>query len=482
MIQLREQHSKFLQKQMFHPFLSDIIANTICADLLDYLPRDRMNLGMEYSRHDRIQRFLTIRPGTLYCNEGLRLSILVTRTQKGGQRRDVATAVLKIMRERYEMAERVYYHHKKAAVSSMLATLVEICPKPKDEENVYPAPWTSETYKPHILHFTDASLIDYLGTVPLDTKSEEPPKRKLDIKKAKLLQRKLYLGIKYKRKELYRTLLVLDTDLVHASAHSLGYFASDFRSEKRYKIEEQLATSANAEIGDVLIYCPSANMQAKEVDARLEIIPGQILPLSTQQKLFAYNEDVRVLQQYYKDLWRSYIFVSKDIFDDKRRCKTIIDKFCERYNIKKMVAYGKVRTHEFDTDEEAVIRITEPINQFLYNPGNGGLPFDDAPTPIITSFYKKAMRSYDEIKSADELNRKQKLTSLFVVAALENNNERVADDLQRDLLNNYIQDISAGRKTFPLQRKGGKPYETFKAFEEALLNAALGLTEESKTE
>jgi HD superfamily phosphohydrolase len=166
---LRNWHNCFVNKErnMFHPFMSDVIANTICADLLDYLPRDRMNLGMEYSQHDRIQRFLTIRAGTLYDNEGLRLSILVTRRQKGGQRRDVATAVLRIMRERYEMAELVYYHHKKAAVSSMLATLVEICPKPNDDESVYPAPWTSDTGESHILHFTDSSLIDYLGKAPL---------------------------------------------------------------------------------------------------------------------------------------------------------------------------------------------------------------------------------------------------------------------------------------------------------------------------
>ena len=52
------------------------------------------------------------------------------------------------MRERYEMAERVYYHHKKAAASAMLAKMLEMVPenrRPRDDEQVYPAPWGTMT-------------------------------------------------------------------------------------------------------------------------------------------------------------------------------------------------------------------------------------------------------------------------------------------------------------------------------------------------
>jgi HD superfamily phosphohydrolase len=464
---LRNWHDKFVKEGKFHPFMSDIIANTICADLLDYLPRDRMNLGMEYRQHDRIQRFFTIRPGSLYSNEdydeGLRLSILVTRTQKGGQRPDVATAVLRIMRERYEMAERVYYHHKKAAFSSMLAKLVEICNKPLDSENVYPAPWTSDICESHVLHFTDSSLIDYLGKLPIPTEFG-------------WLQRKLYLGIKYKRKDVYRTLLVIDTDLVQASHYTVGYFAKDLRGKQRKDIESILASAAGVRNGEVLIYCPDSKMQSKEVDARLEIITNQIHPLSTQQKLFAYSEDVRVLQQYYKELWRSYIFVSKEIFEDRKKCKIIVDKFCEIYNIKQVVAYQKVRKYGFDSDEETVIKVMEPIHQFLYNPDNGGLPFNDTPTPIIASFFKKAMQRYDEIKSDNDPSKM--LTSLFIVATLENCSDGLTDEASKNSINKYLHEVSDGQRTFPLQR-AKEPYKRFEEFKEALLIAVLGPPEDT---
>ena len=133
---------EFMRDGLFHPFMSDVVGTTICADLLDYLPRDRQNLGMEPRFHTRLQRYLTVRPGTLYPGEGLRLSTMVTRKQHGGQRKDVATAVLDIMRERHEMSERVFYHHKKSAAGAMLAKLVAIAGtgKPRDGGSIYPAP------------------------------------------------------------------------------------------------------------------------------------------------------------------------------------------------------------------------------------------------------------------------------------------------------------------------------------------------------
>ena len=269
-------YEDFTDRQMFHPFMSDIVGNTICADLMDYLPRDRQNLGMEHRFHSRLMRYFTIRQGTHSREDGLRLSILVTRKGRGGQRRDVATTVLDIMRERYQMAERVYYHHKKAAASTMLAKLADLAnrvnQKPRDDSDIYPAPWNegegAGPEVPHVTHLSDLELIDYLGRVRLP--AQQRP-----------LQRRLYQGLRYRRTTLYRTLLVIDTDLVHFSSREIGFFADLFRGNDgrdRQKLEEQLAKQAGGEDGDVLIYCPSPNMQAKEVDVRMEIHEGRMLP------------------------------------------------------------------------------------------------------------------------------------------------------------------------------------------------------------
>jgi HD superfamily phosphohydrolase len=369
---LTDWYKSCVQRDLFHPFMSDIVGNTICADIMDYLPRDRQNLGMEPRLHTRLQRYFTIRPGTLYPQEGLRVSIMVTRKGRGGQRRDVATAVLDIMRERYEMAERVYYHHKKAAASAMLAKLVALArdKRPRDDDQIYPAPWMqppSADAIPHMTHLSDFGLIDYLYSAAEQASDSDLPHR-------------LYSALRYRRRDMYRTLLVVDGDLVSESRHSISYFAKDLRgtddeptSEGRLSLESQLAAAAGANDGDVIIYCPSPTMQSKEVDIRVEIVADRILPLRVQRESFAYHADVAVLQQYYEELWRAYIFVSPEVFSNATKCKAVVDAFCEHYSIPPVVAYNKVRNHDFVIGQGVTITdALEHIQRFFDN-----LPFRD---------------------------------------------------------------------------------------------------------
>ena len=315
---LKEWYLDFTREKLFHPFMSDVIANTICADILDYLVRDQTNLGVECRAQNRIHRYFFIRKGTLKDDEGLRLTIMVCRPDKGGQRRDVATTVLDIMRERYEMAERVFYHHKKAAASTMIAKLLEISPaRPRDDYNIYPAPWTpprsaldpaDETrgeasmavlaevnqpphrsqsdqvvngadgtatgaaargaLPPHLTHLSDDEIIDWLGI----TKHCEANG---DIHVE--LRRKLWLGLRYRK--LYRTLLVVDRDLAANAPQPPEHLAEelwgtpgdkariDRARSNRQELETKLVQAANsaggrAAEGDVLVYCPSAKMQS----------------------------------------------------------------------------------------------------------------------------------------------------------------------------------------------------------------------------
>ena len=383
---------------------------------MDYLPRDRMNLGMDHRLHDRLFRYFTIRPGTLYPpEEGLRLSILVTRHGRGGQRRDVATTVLDIMRERYQMAERVFYHHKKAAASAMLAKLTELAGlsdrKPRDDDLVYPAPWSTTAphtgIVPHVTHLSDSELIEYLRRVEVPTANEK-------------LRAKLYQALRYRRKGLYRTLLVIDSELSHASPGDIGTFANLFRENEgrdRHNIETELAIAANASEGDVLIYCPSPKMQAKEVDVRVEIIENRVLPLRCQKESFAYRADLAVLEQYYEELWRAYVFVAPEVFEHAAKCRAVVDSLCEKLDLPKDLAYKKVRGHDFHaTAEFATSRATEHFGQFVRT-----LPFSDLPRDVLSRFFAEASR--------DDLLTKQltsgestdpRLSSLFEVATLRN--------------------------------------------------------------
>lgn len=407
---LKNIHEKFFNSgaKIFQPFMSDIVGNTICADLLDYLPRDRKNLGMEFRTHTRLQRYLTLRPGTLYDGEGLRLSIMVTRKQRGGQRRDVATAVLDVMRERYELAERVFYHHKKAAASSMLAKLAELSieQKPKDDDKIYKTSWQDSCIRPtHMIHFDDTSFIEYLG--------------KANVAKERIpLRDKLFMGLRFDRRRIYRTLLVVDSDVITSSQFSFDYLLQDLREDEkgnlsnsgRIKLEEKLAKAAGRDYGDVLVYCPSEKMQAKEVDARLEIQYGRIVPLRCQRDLFTYNADINVIEQYYHNLWQMFVFVDPDIYQNRAQCRNIVECLRKEYRFSKMVLYTKVRNFPLHLENEVSPHDAIYYTSSFLGEGSFGKVVEDIPQPIIASFlnsvsddehYLSILHDKGEIDSAD---------------------------------------------------------------------------------
>jgi HD superfamily phosphohydrolase len=493
--QLKEWHESFLDEKLFHPFMRDVVGNTICADLLDYLPRDRANLGMEPRLHSRLQRYFVIRDGKLYDKEGLRLSVMVTRRRRGGQRRDVVTAVLDIMRERYELAERVFYHHKKAAASAMLAKLVELVadygkddrsqndenPKPRDDEYIYPAPWEEGAARtiipPHMVHLSDAALIDYLGHVEL--RSSRATKAHRD------LQTMLYAGLRHRRRGVYRTLLVVDTDVVEASPHPIGYFAERLRgkrgapsSKERKELEGTLAAAAHVPDGSVIVYCPSPAMQAKVVEARLEISEGRILPLSTQRESFAYQEELAVLERYYKELWRAYVFVSPEVFSKPQQCKAIVDGFCSSFSIPCATAYRKVRTHDFEIAEGVTIgRAFMAVQQFLVT-----LPIKTIPREVPEGLLGAAAEDAKFLSlagSGDKAETERRLNALLevwtlraAIPRLTGNGQKRRSQVAR--IERYCEGVMAGEKPMLTSKRGHDEWDSFASYQDELLRDVLG--------
>lgn len=470
LLKLKSWHQEFTRDSLFHPFMSDVVGNTICADLLDYLPRDRQHLGMEPRFHTRLQRYLTIRPGTLYPNEGLRLSVMVTRKQHGGQRRDVATAVLDIMRERYEMSERVFYHHKKAAAGAMLAKLVELAgaKKPDDKGSIYPAAWDIDSSSrpiPHIVHLSDFELVDYLGEVSLEDTG------------LIRLQKRLYAALRYRRSDMYRTLLVIDTDLAQSSRHSISYFEAELRNVDaagkaagRIGLEKELASSAGLEGGDVIVYCPSPKMQLKLVDARLKINDGRVLPLRVQRESFAYAADLDVLQQYYQELWRSYVFVAPSVFRDPVKCKAVVDAFCAHFGIPAALAYRKVRTHDFSLGEGVTIsRAFSAVQSFL-----NSLPIGELPPKVSAALLAEAAKDSSFLAAVSSGgDAAQRLTALLHIAVLETQPGPSGRRLKKADVTNitaYVASIRMGNNAVQLAAARDAA-DSFQAFADSIFDA-----------
>lgn len=107
-----------------YPFVGDVVNNTICADLLDYLQRDHLFTGLPLALGDRFMDNFYVARSDLPSDHAEHLILRVTR--KGESRIDTISEMLKYLRYRYEITERALYHKTKLAYDAMLGKLLEM--------------------------------------------------------------------------------------------------------------------------------------------------------------------------------------------------------------------------------------------------------------------------------------------------------------------------------------------------------------------
>lgn len=105
-----------------YPWVEDIVGNTICADLIDYLPRDHLYTGLPIALGHRFLESFFVTP-TGGGTKQERMALMLHRN--GHERIDVATELLKYLRYRYELSERALVHHAKLAADAMVGRLLE---------------------------------------------------------------------------------------------------------------------------------------------------------------------------------------------------------------------------------------------------------------------------------------------------------------------------------------------------------------------
>ena len=106
-----------------YPFVADIVGNTICADLIDYVKRDHHNTGLPLQIGHRFLDGFFVTPPTR-ATYASRMAVQIARD--GRERADVVTELLKVIRYRYEDDERILVHHAKLAADAMLGKMLDM--------------------------------------------------------------------------------------------------------------------------------------------------------------------------------------------------------------------------------------------------------------------------------------------------------------------------------------------------------------------
>jgi uncharacterized protein len=259
------------------PYWSQILADTICSDILDYLQRDAYFTGLQLGVDPRVASYFKIEraSGNLYLDLAKRELL----------REDILSEAIRLLEARYYFSERVYYHHAKVASGALVARAVELAVAHDlvREEDLYDC--------------TDDSLLTLLETRAARGEAE-------------LARRIAGLCRRFRERRLPKRACVFPRHENREQQDELvaRYFAPEAR-EARGRVEERIADLVHFATGErveVMLHCPAKRMQLKEAATHVRW-PGA----SAVQPLSAFAERVprlADLERAYRELWKFYVF------------------------------------------------------------------------------------------------------------------------------------------------------------------------------
>lgn len=264
-------------------FISDIVKGCISADLLDYLKRDSYFCGLNIGYDERLFRYFSI----------INNRLVIKLNKNGIFRYDAFTEVVNLLRARYIMTERIYYHHTKIASSIMISKLVQAA-----AENGFSIE--------DIYQLGDDTLLYKIGNFVSND----------------LILRRLKYNI-INRKLFKRCFLHKSHDIPVEKIDDLYLNKRKIKDRVEKKIAKKLKISFN-EIG---LYCSPANMYLKEADALCEMAPNKIMMLKDINSF-----DIKAISQKHRGIWKIYLFISEDRIDLSEKAGIICQEELEIKN------------------------------------------------------------------------------------------------------------------------------------------------------
>jgi HD superfamily phosphohydrolase len=242
---------------------SEIVSSTIDADLLDYLRRDGYFTGLSHDYDDRVFRYFAIADG--------RLALRMAR--HGMERFDARSEVIQLLRMRYFLTERVYYHHTKVVAGAMVSKAVEL------------ALDCGELHESDLLTLNDWTLLEHLAH------SSNPAV--------------VALSDRLRNRDLLKRGFVVSSQTVGPArrAELIGHYHES--RAHRAQAEARLAAELGLPPGELIIYCP-AQTAMKEAAALVVTAGG---PRRLNDENGAAYAEIRAIEERYADLWRLYVFV-----------------------------------------------------------------------------------------------------------------------------------------------------------------------------
>ena len=296
----------------------DVIGNTICSDLIDYLHRDWLHIGKPRVFDPRLLDYMQILTRTRLGRREDRLVIHLGKRRR--PRPDAVTAILDLLESRYQLSEIALYHRVKLAAAAMLERAIAEYRDTFDPEEQRAA---LEDLIPDLLQCSDLEVLDLLARRLENRKGKGDPKR---IASAIDLTRRLRV------RRLHRDLHILYADelggperaaqLAELYCGKPDESGEEAREAVRLAAENRLMAVRNLEEdfhlppGSIVMYCPPLQMNTKIAKVGI-FSKGRVDSLN---KLDAdggiSGGHLRAQQDRFRRLWRILFAIDPEVYED----------------------------------------------------------------------------------------------------------------------------------------------------------------------
>lgn len=296
-----------------YPYICDIVGNTLCADLLDYLERDMYFCGLKEKSGDRVIKYLAVarlnlKPNTdkkekeeefeisTEINKGKgRVVLLAYRFEREHGPEGIPKPVIKseilseaidLLRRRFTLAEKVYFHRTKIAASAMLISAVSSSTTP-----------ITELYSLGDMQFL----------------------LKLNEDKTKNNERCRHLISAYQDRRLYKSVFNIDYIPKTEEPQSQKLWNDIYPKYRdpnyRKQREEEIEYLAKLPPGSIAIYCPDQKMNLKEFEMLVHNHPKGDVKYLTNILDTNRKQEMEVINNRFAQLWKLQIFVAPEVLD-----------------------------------------------------------------------------------------------------------------------------------------------------------------------
>jgi len=282
-----------VEKNHPRPWMAQVVKDSVSADLLDYLRRDSYFTGLAQDYDDRVFRYFIL--ADLETAKGAKV-LAVDLGKEGMVRQDARSEVLHLLRMRYFLTERVYYHHAKQASGAMISKGLEMCL----ERGLSPS---------SLLWMNDWTLLKAL-------KEYDPTSTQV---------RGLIEGVE--RRRLYKRAFVMGPD-IGASRRNELISLYNRPGPQREAMESAIISRLQEEgvrtsPGDLIIHCPDlGSMKEAGVFARDE--EGMVERLNRHRR--SLSRDLDPIENQYLAIWNFFVFSRAEIARKVNRvCRHLFD-------------------------------------------------------------------------------------------------------------------------------------------------------------